>query len=104
MSEDTSQVHPLYTTDRNEVDALLRHQDDPGPEQLTTAGRLSIRYSDFPGAVDIKQDLRKVMAAWGLKRADLNAKCREIWSSGWRPGQQIDSDVGSGADVDDREI
>jgi hypothetical protein len=33
----------------------------------------------------------------------LNAKCREIWSSGWRPGQKLDAEVGSGADVDDRD-
>ena len=103
MSDDSLQTHPLYTTDRDEVDALLGHQGDPGPEHLTTAGRLLMRYSDFPGAEDIKQDLGKVIACWGLDRSGLNTKCREIWSSGWRPGQKLDADVGSGADVDDRD-
>ena len=77
MSDDSLQTHPLYTTDRDEVDALLGHQGDPGPEHLTTAGRLLMRYSDFPGAEDIKQDLGKVMASWGLDRSGLNTKCRE---------------------------
>ena len=36
MSDDSLQTHPLYTTDRDEVDALLGHQGDPGPEHLTT--------------------------------------------------------------------
>ena len=103
MSDDSLQTHPLYATDRDEVDALLGHQGDPGPEHLTTAGRLMMRYGDFPGADDIKQDLGKVISSWGLDRSGLNAKCREIWSNGWRPGQKIDSEVGSGADVDDRD-
>ena len=38
MSDDSLQTHPLYATDRDEVDALLGHQGDPGPEHLTTAG------------------------------------------------------------------
>lgn len=103
MSDDSLQTHPLYATDRDEVDALLGHQGDPGPEHLTTAGRLFMRYGDFPGAEDIKQDLGKVISSWGLDRSGLNMKCREIWSSGWRPGQKLDADVGSGADVDDRD-
>ena len=103
MSDDSNQTHPLYATDRDEVDALLGHQGDPGPEHLTTAGRLFMRYGDFPGAKDIKQDLGKVISSWGLDRSGLNTKCREIWSSGWRPGQKLDAEVGSGADVDDRD-
>jgi len=103
MSDDTTQTHPLYATDRDQVDALLAHQGEPGPDQLTTAARLVMRYLDFPGADDIKADIQKAVAAWGLDRDGLNARCREIWSSGWRPGMQADGEVGSGADVDDRD-
>ena len=103
MDENTGQTHPLYSTDRDQVDALLGHQGEPGPEQLTTAARLVMRYRDFPGAEDIKDDIQKAVRAWGLDLESLNERCREIWMSGWRPGQQLGGDVGSGADVDDRD-
>ena len=101
MDENPVQTHPLYSTDRDQVDALLGHQGEPGPEQLTTAARLMMRYRDFPGAEDIKDDIQKAVTAWGLDYDSLNGKCREIWKSGWRPGQQLGGDVGSGADVVD---
>ncbi len=103
MVDQPGQTHPLYATDRDQVDALLGHQGDPGPEQLTVAARLVMRYGDFPGADDIKQDIQKVVTGWGLDSHSLNARCREIWASGWKPGQQLDSDLGSGADVADQE-
>ena len=103
MDNNTGQTHPLYSTDRDQVDALLGHQGEPGPEQLTVAARLIMRYGDFPGAEDLKNDILKVVKSWGLDFQTLNARCREIWSSGWKPGQQIDSELGSGADVADRE-
>ena len=103
MDDNTGQTHPLYATDRDQVDALLGHQGEPGPDQLTTAARLVMRYRDFPGADDIKDDIQKAVRAWGLDLDSLNVRCREIWMSGWRPGQQLGGDVGSGADVDDRD-
>lgn len=103
MDDNAGQTHPLYATDRDQVDALLGHQGEPGPEQLTTAARLVMRYRDFPGADDIKEDIQKAVRVWGLDLDSLNVRCREIWMSGWRPGQQLGEDVGSGADVEDRD-
>ncbi|EAQ68773.1 hypothetical protein SynRS9909_01092 [Synechococcus sp. RS9909] len=97
------QVHPLYRTDRDSVDALLGHTGDPGPEQLTRAAMLMIRYKDFPGAQDIRDDLERCLTLWSLKQEDLNLRCREIWASGWRPGQAASSEVGSGADVQEQD-
>ena len=51
----------------------------------------------------IKTDLGKVVAGWGLTRDTLNTQCREIWESGWRPGQSLSEEVGSGSDVSDSE-
>ena len=103
MTENAEQTHPLYAADRDLVDALLGHQGDPGAEQLTVAARLVMRYGDFPGADDIKADIQKVVTSWGLDAQSLNLRCREIWSSGWKPGQQLESDLGSGADVSDQD-
>lgn len=102
-SEDATQIHPLYASDRDQVDALLGHEGEPGPDQLTTAARLVMRYMDFPGADDLKSDLQKAVSGWGLDRDSLNSQCRQIWASGWRPGMQAGEEVGSGADVDDRD-
>jgi hypothetical protein len=85
------------------LDALLGFEGAPGPDQLTAAARLATRYGEFPGADDIKTDLVKVVAAWGLTRDTLNLQCREIWESGWRPGQSLNDEVGSGSDVSDLE-
>jgi len=101
MADDASQTHPLYATDREVVDSLLGHEGEPGPEQLTHAARLLMRYEGFPGSPDIQDDLERAMKHWGLDRDALNAKCRGMWSQGWRPGQEVDSSVGSGSDVED---
>ncbi len=101
MTDETGQTHPLYATDRDVVDSLLGHAGDPGPEQLTHAARLLTRYDGFPGSPDILSDLERTLEGWGINREDLNARCREVWSSGWRPGQDVGDSVGSGADVED---
>lgn len=97
------QVHPLYRTDRDTVDGLLGHPGEPGPEQLTRAAMLLIRYKDFPGAQDIKDDLERCLTNWSLQHEELNLRCREIWASGWRPGQATSNEVGSGADVQEQD-
>ena len=102
MTDDTQQTHPLYAIDRDQVDAVLGHEGEPGPQQLTTIAALFSRYADFPGADDIRDDLQKCLTLWGISRDELNIKTREIWESGWRPGQDpVAEGVGSGADVED---
>ena len=105
--EETSppdQNHPLYASDRDRVDALLGHKGHPNEDQLTTAAMLLNRYDGFQGAMDLQEDLTKVVKSWGFDREALNAKTRAIWSSGWRPGTATSGDdVGSGADVVDKE-
>ena len=103
MAEEIQQTHPLYASDRDILDSLLGFEGAPGPDQLTSAARLATRYGEFPGADDIKTDLGKVVAGWGLTRDTLNTQCREIWESGWRPGQSLSDEVGSGSDVSDSE-
>ena len=102
MTDDTQQTHPLYAIDRDQIDAVIGHEGEPGPQQLTTIAALFSRYADFPGAEDIRDDLQKCLMLWGLSRDELYLKTREIWESGWRPGQDpVAEGVGSGADVED---
>ena len=102
MTDDTQQTHPLYAIDRDQIDAVLGYEGEPGPQQLTTIAALFSRYADFPGADDIRDDLQKCLTLWGLSREELNLKARGIWESGWRPGQEPAAEgVGSGADVED---
>ena len=98
------QTHPLYATDRDMVDSILGHKGEPGPEQITNAARLFMRYMDFPGAYDIKDDLEKAIKFWGWDHEKLNTESRKIWASGWRPGMDSTPEgVGSGADAEDKD-
>jgi hypothetical protein len=105
MADESSQSHPLHAIDRNIVDALLAAKE-PNSEQLLNAARLFIRYEGFPGEADLKLDLEKLLRFWGLDRMELNSRFRELWASGYRPGQQNNeavSPVGSGFDSTDSE-
>ena len=70
-------------------------KDDP--EALTTAARLIVRYEPHPEVFRALAGL--VKNHWGLSRNELNARCREIWASGWRPGQESAAATGSGYDT-----
>ena len=61
MTDNTQQTHPLYAIDRDQIDAVLGHEGEPGPQQLTTVAALFSRYADFPGAEDIRDDLQKCL-------------------------------------------
>lgn len=100
--DETTQAHPQEGNDRQIVDHLLS-TTVPENQELTDAARLLMRYTGFPGAERLQADLTKTIKLWGLSRDELNAKCREIWASGWRPGQESADPIGSGADVEERE-
>jgi len=87
----------LYQTDRELIDGLLQHQGEPLPRHITDAARLLCRYQGTRHE-DLTQDLVKAMANWGYTVTDTNAKAKEIWASGWRPGGYSAVTVGSGAD------
>ena len=103
LSDQPEQQHPLYASDRDLVDSLLATQA-PVDAQLVDLGRLLMRYSGFPGALDLQDDLLKTLRLWGLSRAELNQRCRAIWAGGYRPGADAQEQaVGSGFDTADQD-
>ena len=92
------QNHPLYSIDRDIVDRLLA-KVSPNEEDLVDLARLFNRYEGFPGAENLQTDMEKALKLWGISRDQLNSKTREIWSNGYRPGQNVEEAVGSGFDT-----
>jgi hypothetical protein len=70
------QQHPLWSTDRQIVAALLNGA--PTDYNLAELARLRIRYQGFPGARDIQADLQKILNEWGLTEEELFIKTRAI--------------------------
>ena len=96
-----AQNHPLYSTDRENLDRLIGC-DSPGPIDFVELARLLIRYQDFQGAEDLISDMDKLLKKWSIDRTQLEEKTRKIWSDGFRPSTYPTSDnVGSGFDTSD---
>ncbi len=92
------QNHPLYSIDREIVNRLLA-RDTPTDSDYIDLARLFIRYEGFPGANDLKADMKKVLRLWEITRGELNSKTISIWANGFRPGNNVDEAVGSGFDT-----
>ena len=96
-----AQNHPLYSTDRENLDRLMGI-DSPGSLDFVELARLLIRYQDFKGADDLNLDMEKLLKKWGLNRLKLEEITRKIWSDGFRPTSSTSPDnVGSGFDTSD---
>jgi len=94
------QNHPLYLVDRDHVNRLLA-KEIPVDQDLIDIARLFMRYEGFPGANDIQMDMLKTLKFWGLSKEQLNTRTKEIWSKGFRPGNDSEENVGSGFDTSD---
>ena len=92
------QNHPLYLIDRDHVNRLLA-TETPVDQDLIDIARLLMRYEGFPGASDIQMDMLKTLKLWGLTNEQLNSRTKEIWSKGFRPGNDSEENVGSGFDT-----
>ena len=96
-----AQNHPLYSTDRENLDRLIGI-DSPTSRDFVELARLLIRYKDFNGADDINSDIEKLLKKWSINRLKLEEITRKIWSEGFRPTSFPSPDnVGSGFDTSD---
>ena len=96
-----AQNHPLYSTDRENLDRLIGI-DSPSTIDFVELARLLIRYQDFIGADDLNSDMEKLLKKWNLNRDRLEEITKKIWSEGFRPTSSSSTDnVGSGFDTSD---
>ena len=96
-----AQNHPLYSTDRENLDRLTAI-DSPASIDLVDLARILIRYQDFKGANDLNSDIEKLLKKWNLNRKSLEEITRKIWAEGFRPTSASSPDnVGSGFDTSD---
>ena len=97
--EASGQCHPLYSADRHTVNRLLA-AEPPEDGDLVDAARLLSRYSGFPGAYDVQDDLQRAIRHWGLTPETLQARTRALWQGGYGPGTSKTGaePVGSGFD------
>ena len=96
-----SQNHPLYFTDRENLDRLCAI-DSPASTDFVELARLLIRYQDFKGAEDLNADMEKLLKKWNINQDILEEKTRKIWTDGFRPSSSSSPDnVGYGFDTSD---
>ena len=92
------QTHPLHATDRNIIDSLITNEK-PEDLDLINLARLINRYSNFPGEIEIKNDIEKILKFWKISKNDLFSKTKLIWSKSFRPTNTTKDLVGSGFDT-----
>ena len=92
------QTHPLHQTDKNIIDSLII-KEYPKDSDLVNLARLISRYSNFPGEVEIKNDIEKTLKFWKISQNDLYSKTRNIWLKNFRPSNTNKDLVGSGFDT-----
>ena len=71
------------------------------PEDLDyiNLARLINRYTNFPGEMEIKNDIAKTLNFWKITKNELFAKTKNIWSKSFRPANTNKDLVGSGFDT-----
>ena len=92
------QTHPLHTTDKNIIDFLIS-KEKPEDLDLINLARLINRYRDFPGEMEIKNDIEKILKFWKISKNQLFSKTKNIWSKSFRPSNTNKDLVGSGFDT-----
>ena len=92
------QTHPLHAIDKNIIDSLIT-QEQPTNLDFVNLARLINRYTNFPGEIEIKNDINKILKFWKITKNELFSKTKEIWSRSFRPPNTNKDLVGSGFDT-----
>ena len=92
------QTHPLHAIDRNIIDSLIT-KEKPEDLDFINLARLINRYNYFPGEIEIKNDIEKILKFWNITKNQLFSKTKKIWSKSFRPSNTNKDLVGSGFDT-----
>ncbi len=92
------QTHPLHATDKNIIDSLITNENPVDIDYINLA-RLINRYNNFPGEIEIKNDIDKILKFWKITKNELFSKTKNIWSKSFRPINTNKDLVGSGFDT-----
>ena len=100
LTMSNEQTHPLHATDKNIIDSLIT-KEKPDDLDLINLARLINRYANFPGEIELKNDIEKILKFWKITKNELFFKTKRIWSKGFRPSYMNKDLVGSGFDTSD---
>ena len=92
------QTHPLHETDKNIIDDLIA-KNTPEDIDYINLARLINRYNNFPGEIEIKNDIEKILKFWKISKNELFSKTKKIWLISFRPSNTSKDLVGSGFDT-----
>ena len=92
------QSHPLHAIDKKIIDSLII-KEMPEDFDLINLARLINRYDNFPGEIEIKQDIKKTLKFWNITQDVLFSKTKKLWSNNFRPPNTTKDLVGSGFDT-----
>ena len=98
FSMSNEQIHPLHATDKLIIDSLIT-KENPEDLDFVNLARLINRYNNFPGEIDIKNDISKILKFWKITKNELFSITRNIWSKSFRPSNPNKDLVGSGFDT-----
>ena len=98
LSMSNEQTHPLHATDKNIIDSLIT-KENPEDLDFINLARLINRYTNFPGEIEIKNDIEKTLKFWAITKNYLFSKTKNIWSKNFRPTNTNKDLVGSGFDT-----
>ena len=98
LSMSNEQTHPLNLIDKNIIDSLIA-KEKPEDVDFVNLARLINRYTNFPGEIEIQNDIKKILNIWKITKEELFFKTKEIWSKGFRPLNTTKDLVGSGFDT-----
>ena len=92
------QTHPLHVTDKKIIDSLIT-KETPEDFDLINLARLINRYDNFPGELELKEDIEKILKFWKITKNNLFSLTRELWLNNFRPLSTNKDLVGSGFDT-----
>ena len=92
------QTHPLHATDKKIIDSLIS-KEIPEDFDWINLARLINRYDNFPGEIEIKDDIEKKLKFWNITKDNLFLKTKKLWSNNFRPSNMNIDLVGSSFDT-----